>query len=288
MRGLLLLALTAAAVPDKPAFNHHTGLFEPPFSELERAVEKGDRAEVSRWAQRLGPARLAEAMRGSDKGRVLAALDAVVLLPGAVRLLEAVTPLLASGDATIAERAARAVAQMLDSSEPRRFDDWDVPSDVVGRACNALTLAATRGEAPLPTRLAALDALAEAAGCKSAPVAKLVADASAEIRRAAFLALHPADELPGAALRQALADRDSGVVSAAAVAVCRRRRAGVKPGSGDPSPPLRSLAMAENTPVEDAVEMLPCLVIGDAADKQALDQLKRSKVPALRVRASEL
>jgi hypothetical protein len=226
-------------------------------------------------------------MRASDKARVLAALDAAVLLPGNVRLLEAVTPLLASTDGAILEHAARTAALMLDSSEPRRFDDWDIPADVVARACSGLSQVATRNEAPPPARLAALDALAEAAACPS-PVAKLVNDGSAEIRRAALLALHPTDDLPATALRQALADRESGVVSAAAVAVCRRRRAGAKAPGAEPSVPIRTLALADSTPVEDAVELLPCLANGDSADKQALDQLKHSKVPALKARASEL
>jgi hypothetical protein len=286
--GILVLAVAgAAAPPDKPSFNRHTGLFEPPFSELERAVDKGDRAELARWAARIGPARIGEALRGSDRARVLAALDAVTLLPGGVRLLEAATPLLASSDGATAERAARAVGQMLDSSEPRRLDDWDVPVDAVGRACNALAQTATRAEAAAPVRLAALDALAEASVCRSAPVATLAFDGSAEIRRAAFLALRPRDDLPGAALRQAAGDKDPAVASAAAVAVCRRRRAGVKASDGEPA--LRTVALAESTPVEDAVEILSCLASSsDSGDKQALEQLKRAKAPALRARATEL
>src|SRR3954466_10279079 len=78
---------------DKPTYNRHTGLFEPSFAELERAVERGDRAEVARWAARIGPARLAEALRGSDRARTVAALEAINVLPGSVRLLDAVTPL---------------------------------------------------------------------------------------------------------------------------------------------------------------------------------------------------
>src|SRR3954447_26155469 len=87
------LALAGPAKADHPSYNRHTGLFEPSFAELERAVERGDRAEVARWAARIGPARLAEALRGGDRARVVAALEAIGLLPGNVRLLEAVIPL---------------------------------------------------------------------------------------------------------------------------------------------------------------------------------------------------
>src|SRR5438045_6806487 len=115
MRILLVLTVAlAGAKQDKPVFNRHTGLFEPPFSELERAVGSGDRADVARWAARIGPARLAEALRGGERGRVVAALEATELLPGNVRLLEAVTPLVDSGDAAVVERAVRTLGRLLD------------------------------------------------------------------------------------------------------------------------------------------------------------------------------
>src|SRR5512144_573249 len=102
--GKLALCLSfagAALAADKPAFNRRTGLFEPPFSELERAVAKRDRGELGRWAARFGPARLGEALRGSDRGHLMAALEAAALLPGNARLLDAVTPLLQSRDEAI-------------------------------------------------------------------------------------------------------------------------------------------------------------------------------------------
>jgi hypothetical protein len=298
------LAAGVAKAPDKPVFNRHTGLFEPPFSELERAVQQGDRADVARWASRIGPARLAEALRGPDRARKVAALEAVGALPGNVRLLEVVTPLVGSGDAAVAERAVRAVGQMLDASEPRRLEEWDVPADAVARGCRALSDAAGRAQAPQEVRLGAIDALADATLlCRPAPLG-LLADGSPAVRRAALLAQRARDELPAQTLRQALADPDPAVVSAAAVAWCRHRLlagprptpaseltrlpAGPPPGTST-APPLRELAVAETTPVEDAVELLPCLALSsDAADRQALDQLRKSKTPALRARATEL
>jgi hypothetical protein len=75
------------------------------------------------------------------------------------------------------------------------------------------------------------------------------------------------------------------------VAWCRRRLAvpSATPLVGSMLPLLRALALAEPTTLEDAVEMLPCLAEStDASDRQAMEQLKRSKVPLLRTRATEL
>jgi len=292
-----------AKAPDKPSFNRHTGLYEPPFSELERAVGSGDRADVARWAARIGPARLAEALRGGDRGKTVAALEATELLPGNVRLLDAVTPLVGSGDVALAERAVRALGQMLDAGEPKRLEEWDVPVDAVHRGCRALADAAGRSQAALELRLAAIEALADATLlCRPAPLS-LLADAAPPVRRAVLLAQRVRDEIPAPALKQALGDADPGVVAAAAVAWCRHRLiAGPKPPTAaeltrlpaappgpSPIPPLRELAAAEATAVEDAVELLPCLAAStDAADKQALEQLKKSKVPAVKARAAEL
>jgi hypothetical protein len=291
-----LLAFAPAAraqrAPDKPSFNRHTGLFEPPLSELERSVERGDRAEIARWAERIGPARLAAVLRGTERGAQVAALEAVPALRGAARLVEAATPLVASADAAVAERAARALGAMLDGTEPRSLEEWDVPADAVSRACGALAGAA-RGNAAAAVRLAALDALSDASSfCKSAPLGPLLADSAPEVRRAGLLALRPRDDLATPELQKAIADPDPGVVSAAAVTWCRRRLAqpAAAPMPTSMLPLLRALALSEATSVEDALEMLPCLAGStDQADRGALEQLKKSsKVPLLRTRATEL
>lgn len=270
---------------DRPSYNPHTGLFEPPFAELERAVKGGDRAEIGRWAGRIGPARLSEAMRGSDRGRLLAALEAVSFLPGSVRLLDAVTPLVGAQDQVIAERAARAIARMLDTSEPRRLDDWDVPADVVARACRMLADAALRSAGGADARLAALDALAEGAQlCKPVPLTPLLNDPAPEIRRAALLAVRSKDAAPQPALKHGLGDPDRRVSSAAAVAWCRTQRA-----PGPSGVPLRELILPDTVAVEDVMEVLPCLAIsGEDADRKALEQIKRHKAAILRARAGEL
>jgi hypothetical protein len=293
---LVVLGAGAAAaerLPEKPTFNRHTGLFEPPFSELERSVERGDRAEVARWAERIGPARLAGVLRSADHAVLVAALEAAPSLHGAARLLEAATPLAASSDAAVAERAVRALGIMLDGSEPRALEDWDVPVDAVSRACRALAEAATRSSAAQAVRLAALDSLGDASGfCKSAPLGPLLTDGAATVRRAGLLALRPRDQLATPELQKAIADSDPGVVSAAVVTWCRRRLAQptTAPLTSSMLPLLRALVMTDATSIEDALEMLPCLATSsDAADRQALEQIKKSsKVPLLRTRATEL
>jgi hypothetical protein len=292
---VLVLAIGAQAADragDKPSFNRHTGLFEPPLSELERSVERGDRAEIARWAERIGPARLVGVLHGSDRSVVLAALEAAAALRGSARLLEATTPLAASSEPGVAERAVRALGAMLDGSEPRSLEDWDVPADAVARACKALSEAATRPGSGQAVRLAALDALTEASGlCHAAPLGPLLIDPAPAVRRAALLALRPRDDLQTAELQKAIADSDPGVVSAGAVAWCRRRLAAPAsaPLAGSMLPLLRALAQTEATTIEDAVELLPCVAGStDQADRQALEQLKRSKVPLLRTRATEL
>lgn len=276
---------------DKPSFNRHTGMFEPPLGELERSVERGDRAEVARWAERIGPARLAGVLRGSDRGFVLAALEASAALRGSARLLEAATPLASSSDAAVAEHAVRALGAMLDGSEPRSVEDWDVPADAVARACRALADAATRASGQA-VRLAALDGLSEASNfCRAAPLGPLLSDGNAAVRRAAVMALRPRDDLPIPELQKAIADSDPGVVSAAAVVWCRHRLIlpASTPLASSMLPLLRALALAEATTIEDAVELLPCLAGSpDKADQQAIEQLKKSKVPLLRTRATEL
>lgn len=282
-----LVATLAAA--QKPTFNRRTGLYEPPLAELARAAERGDRAELARCADRIGPARLAAAMRGADQEIALAALEGALTLPGSARLMEAVSPLLAGPD-VIAERAALTLGRMLDGAEPREIADWDVPPDAVARACGALVDLAARDAAAVNARLAALEALAESSvHCRPpAKLAALLRHASPDLRRAAALALAPA-EGTGAALQAALADTDPRVAAAAGAAVCRQlARTGFR-GTSAPPPAWHKLVLADGTPVEDALEMLPCLARSpDAADKKALGQLARGRPGPLRDRAHEL
>src|SRR5689334_15127594 len=67
----LALALVGRGAPvgaahDKRHVDARTGMLEVPLDELVAAVRRKDRAEIARVAARIGPARLAEALRKAD------------------------------------------------------------------------------------------------------------------------------------------------------------------------------------------------------------------------------
>jgi hypothetical protein len=177
---------------------------------------------------------------------------------------------------------------------PTALEDWDVPPDLVWRACAGLRALAGRKEATLTARLAALDAMLEATpSCgASGDLALLAHDPAPEIRRAAVLAATGSGR--AAVLREGLADSDRGVRSAAAATDCRVEARAA--GNGKETPPeapavatARTLAAAPSTPPADAVEMLDCLATGGtSADRALLDQLRQGPASPLRDRAVEL
>ena len=128
---------------------------------LEAAVGRGDKAEVARWAERLGTARLARLLQSDDRGAVLAALEGTRQLEGNVRLMSSVTRLLSDSDARVAERAAATLGELLRADRLGKLLEWEISAPEVADACSSLARTADRAAAPLPLRVAALDALAE-------------------------------------------------------------------------------------------------------------------------------
>ncbi len=178
---------------------------------------------------------------------------------------------------------------------PTALEEWEVPPDVVARACAALRALAWRSDAALATRLAALDAVAAAApSCGSgADLAPLARDGTPSLRRAATAVAAVGNERE-TLLRDAIADGDRTVSAAAAAAACRiETRTG---RGGKTEPPLsqaiaaaRTMATAPTTAPEDAVEMLDCLAAaGTPQDRALLDELQRRPPSPLRDRAVEL
>jgi hypothetical protein len=299
-------ALAGAAAAKQAAHASHrgqprTGRMAVPTAELVRAVRRNDRAAIERLASRLGVARLGEALAGPDESVARAALVAIPLARGRVLLAGAVADKLAA-EATrqnegLVAAAAHALGELLDGAAPYELEEWEVPPDVVGRACGTLRALAARADAPPPSRLAALDALALAAPvCPStAEVAPLLRDPVPSVRRAAALIVRPGERQAAAALRDVLRDNDPTVASAAVAAVCRAdstgRAARVK---GDTLvqqsvEAARRLAPAATTPPEDAVEMLACVAAaGTPADRTLLDELRRGPPSPLRDRAAAL
>jgi hypothetical protein len=276
---LVYVALLSPAAPARAAeranVNRRTGLFEPPLSDLRKAAERGDRAELARTASRLGPARLAKGLADPDRRTVVAALEGIPLLPSGILLLDPITALAGASDPALREPAISALAALLGGSDPSRLDDWEIPAASTRAACQALAAAAGNEKEAVGLRLAAVQGLADAGVICAASFdpTKLLSSADPELRRAAVLAL-PASPAAGGALQAAAKDRDIRVAAAAGARLCARRSGG-RASPGEPS--LAVLVLADGAPLEDVIEMLPCLVASkDAADGKALEALRAS------------
>ena len=262
---------------DRPAVNHRTGLFEPPLSELCKAAERGDRAELVRAASRVGPARLAKALRDrqSPNRVIAAALEAAPLLDAGLLLLDSLLPHVLSSDEALRSRAVAAIAALLAEGSRDRLDEWEVASETTRAICQALTrVAESENEAPA-TRLLAVQGLTDGM-CETKP-GSLAAAREPDLRRAWVLLLPPASD---AALLAAARDGDSRVAAAAGARLCQRQaKSPPLPGQ----PPLRRLALLEGALPDDAIEILPCLAASaDPADKEALDAMGKTGAPAVR------
>jgi hypothetical protein len=291
---LLPFAGPPAAEARSHRTNERTGKLVPAFAELVKAKKRGDRSALGRLGDRIGPARLAQAIGGGDSHVAEAALAATPLARGGILLVGTVADQLTASEASRATVAATALGTLLDGAVPTALEDWDVPPDLVWRACAGLRALAARREAGLTARLAALDAMLEAApSCGGIGDLGLLAhDPAPEIRRAAVLAANESGR--AAILRDALADGDGSVRSAAAAAHCRvEARFGANGKEAAPEAPAiaaaRMFAAGPSTPAADAVEMLDCLAVGGtAADRALLDQLRQGPASPLRDRAIEL
>jgi hypothetical protein len=292
------VTVAAFAVP-AGARSHHTnartGKLMPAFAELVKAKKRGDRSGLGRLGDRIGPARLAQAIGGADERVAEAALAAVPLARGGVVLVGAIADQLAAADAARETAAAAALGSLLDGAVPAALEDWDVPPDLVARACGGLRALAARKEAAMPARLAALEAmLAALPSCgPDTDLGALTHDPAGDIRRAAVL-VAAAGRGRATTLREAVGDGDPSVRAAAVAAECRvEGRLGGKGKETAPAPAAlaaaRVMATAPTTPAADAVEMLDCLAAGGApGDRALLDQLRRGPASPLRDRAVEL
>ena len=291
---LLLVGPQAARARSRHA-NERTGKLVPAFAELVKARKRGDRSALGRLGDRIGPARLAQAIAGSDARVAEAALAAAPLARGGILLVGAIADQLWAADPARAVAAAAALGALLDGATPTAIEDWDVPPDLVARACGGLHALAARKEAAPPARLAALDAiLAAAPSCGSyGDLASLARDPAAEIRRAAVLVAAAGPER-AAVLPGAIADGDRSVSAAAVAAECRVEARAARGGKERPpaAPAVataRTMAAAPSTAPADAVEMLDCLAAaGTPADRTLLDELRRGPPSPVRDRAVEL
>ena len=275
-----LAAFAASAqAGDRSAINRRTGLVEPPLSDLRKAAERGDRAELARVTTRLGPARVAKALQDSDRRTVLAALDAVPMLTSAILLLEDVLPLIASTDEGLRARAVHTASVLLATNDSARFEEWEVAEETARAICQALAAVAANENEAMPTRLLAIQGLSDAPALCVAlrKTAELLAAREPEIRRAAVLGLL-SDSTPRSMLVTAAKDHNGSVAAAAGARLCARQ---ARPLPTEP--PLRQLALAEGALPEDIIAILPCLAASkDPADVKAIEALKSRGTASVR------
>jgi hypothetical protein len=264
----------AAVAAEKATINRRTGLVEPPTSDLRKAAERGDRAELSREATRMGPARLARLLADPDRKTVRAALEAAPLLESGVLLLQPMTPLLSSTDDSIRGPAVVAAAALFARTDPSRLAEYEVGSETVTTCCRALAAVAANEDEQLHTRLSAVQGLLDAGSAcfDQRKLNTLFTSHDPDVRRAAVLAMPQLGDRQTQALIVA-ASKDSDVRVAAA-ATARLCALGEKSAA---LPPLHALVLAENALAEDIVDLLPCLsASADPTDRKALARLAES------------
>ncbi len=283
---------------EKRRIDTRTGMLEVPIDELVVAIKRKDRAEIGRTAERIGPARLAQALRRPDAASVNAALTGIGILPGGTRLIGAVTDLFVTADPPIAAAAAHTLGQLLAPVTTAQLDDWEVPPDLVETACIALRGAATLAANPTTVRLAALNGLADAHTI-CAPTPELIAllrDPTPVVRRAAALVVRPQQRLATGGFAAGTRDIDKGVASVSVAALCELLAVpGMGPKGGAKEPlwdqtrqAARRMVVAHDTPAEDAVQMLDCLDPTLASDRQILDGLRGRQRTPIGARATEI
>jgi hypothetical protein len=275
----LLVTAGNALAAERAAVNRRTGLYEVPVTDLRKAAERGDRAELARVAARLGPARMAKALQDPDRRIVLAALDGVPLVDSGILLLEGVLPLLASTDEGIRAHAVAAAAALFAASDAAHLAELEVAEETEQATCRMLAQVAGNEAEPLSTRLLAIQGLADspAVCAASRKPAELLASREPEIRRAAVLGLLP-NSSP--ALVAAAQDRNGSVAAAAGARLCERRTQKLPLPA---EPPLRKLALAEGAQPEDVIAMLPCLAASaDPADRATIEELRTNGSTAVR------
>lgn len=281
---------------ERPRFHPRTALTAVPPGPLVDAVARGDRAEISRLAERLGPARLEALLASEDRTVARAALEATATLEGNVRLLGAVTRLVGTPAGPLAERAAQVLGAMLGPEDPRKLDDYETPPDEVNRACATLAAAAMAHLDSVPVRVAALEALAEAhmVCAESHGLAVLTDDVWPEVRRALLLSPRAAQIRPPAEMAALTRDPVPKVAGAAGALWCRQHVASLRKGPMAADlrrrlAQLRTLVLIEDTPPEDAIDMLPCLALSpEPEDQRALEILRKRRASPVSDRAREL
>lgn len=280
-----------------------TGLLEVPVEELVAAVRHKDRAEIGRVAERIGPARLASALRRPDPLTVNAAMAGLLEIPGRARLLSALTDLVTAGDAFFMAAAFHTMGEILAPLTAADLDEWEIPPDVVHAACAAMRNTLALPASSTANRLAALDAMADASAACATVVSPpdllgLLQDPNPAIRRAAALMLRPQQRLATGGFASGIRDIDKSVVGASVAALCEliALRGGALAVPGGAREPIweqtrqtaRRIINAPDTSADDAVQMLDCLDPTLASDRQLLQRIRERRRTPIGDRAAEL
>jgi hypothetical protein len=280
----------------------------PTPDDLVAAVRSGDDVEIERVAARIGAVRLQHwAERGKPPER-LAALRGLPLVDDAWAVLPDLARLISDGDEAVATRAAECARRIAEGMTPELKERQEMPGDMPARAARELLAQATKPSLKPPLRVTAIEALAALRGVTRVDdkaLAGLLGDGNPQIRRAAAeaLAATPGGDKP---LAEALAKDGSADVAAAAAASLCRDVPLIPPNAKSGSPAmapdqraaklgaparerLRKLALDENVPLADRLDLVGCLRVGKKdADQQVLDQLARRPPESLRRRARAL
>jgi hypothetical protein len=285
----------------RPNFDARTGLAEPGLSALIAASSKGDRNEVIRQAERIGVARVQSILSAvsitaggdkdketkadrADRAQVMAALDAARVMDGGVRLLAPVARLLLDDDSRVAERAARAVGELLRADRLDKLIEWEIAAEDVYGACAALARTARNDSAATSLRIAAIEALGEAhAYCRGdLKLGTVTTDTGPDVRRAALLAPQITQGESVDSIGGLIEDPVPLVAGAAATVWCRHQYDFLRKGgvNGETEKrrlfKIRMLLMADVAPPEDASEILPCLALSkDPEDLKAVEMVRQ-------------
>jgi hypothetical protein len=301
-----VIALVVAVVAVLPSSPVQALVRLPSPADLVAASRSGDELELERVAARLGAARLARIATVGKKDERVAALAALVLVDDGWARLPEVARLIADGDGEVAAAAAGCARRIAEGMTPEVKDRDEMPGDVPAQAARELLGLAQRTSLAVPLRVQSLEALAALRGVTRVDekaVGKLLGDMQIEVRRAAAEALAGAGGADGV-LEAALArDGSTRVASAAAASLCRDVPLVAPTGKVAAGAPdhraaklggaarsrLRALAVDENVPLEDRLDLISCLRVNKKnEDQQTLDTLARRPPESLRRRARAL
>jgi hypothetical protein len=274
----------------------------PTADVLVAADRGGDELELERVAGRLGAGRLGMLLASGARDERVAALHALPLVDDGWARLPEIAHDIFDSDGEVASAAATCARRLAERLTPETRERDEVPSDVPARAAQELAKAAGQRALAPTLRVPAIEALAALRGVTRVddkPLLALLGDANADVRRAAAESLWGVPAATDWLTNALVKDGSATVAAAAGAALCRDVplvAPSVKPPAAAALPDqrasklkepararLRALALDDNVPLTDRLELLPCLRVNrQPADQQTLDTLARRPPESLR------